>query len=393
MTGSIAAQTAACPVCGNGHVEVLFHRSKVPVLLNRLYDQSDEAKAASTGSLAIAVCHGCSFIFNDQFRQSLVHYDQTYENDQSQSPAFRRHMESVARSILGQFGANEIVEIGCGQGLFLERLVEASGGRISARGFDPAFRRRPLPSQIAIEATVFRGSAVAEGKKPDTVIARHVIEHIPRPVDFLIEIRRSLDSWSDWTLFLETPNVEWILDNLAVHDFFYEHCSYFSEESIETALALAGFATVKVETIFDDQYLLAVAIPQTSRRDVSSHCAHRIRASAERFRDKAPQVELSWAEQVETGSRNGGVAAWGAGAKGISFSSLVDPRGDLLAGIVDISSKKQHRFVPISGLPVLSPVEVASNRVRTVVVMNPIYHAEIKRQLADLDSYPSIVLI
>jgi hypothetical protein len=342
--------------------------------------------------LAITLCHHCGFIFNGDFESKLVCYDQTYENDQSLSPAFRGHMKWVADTILGETRVRNVIEVGCGQGRFLELLVETSRGRLSCQGFDPAFPQRTLPSQIAIAPTLFSAEAVAPGARPDAVISRHVIEHIPRPVEFLSRTRTSIDGSSDWQLFIESPNVDWILSNLAVHDFFYEHCSYFSDQSIRIALSRAGFETVKVERAFDGQYLLAVARPGTVNPGPSVE-PHRVRESALHFRKKMPEVAELWRRRVEAAGRNGGAVAWGAGAKGISFSLLTDVRGELLAGLVDISERKQNRYSPISGLRVLPPREVAFDRLSTVFVMNPMYRREIETMLNELGSRPEIIVI
>ena len=89
----------------------------------------------------------------------------------------------------------------------------------------------------------------------DVVICRHVIEHIPDPGVLLGAIRGALAQSPSAFLFFETPTVEWILRNRTFWDFFYEHCSLFSVNSLTTAFQQAGFQVMRVAPEFGGQYL------------------------------------------------------------------------------------------------------------------------------------------
>ncbi len=82
----------------------------------------------------------------------------------------------------------------------------------------------------------------------DVVIARHVIEHVAQPRELLSSIRAALNSNPDARVFLETPCVEWILRHRVAWDFFYEHCSLFTVESLSTAAEESGFDVKSVPT-------------------------------------------------------------------------------------------------------------------------------------------------
>ena len=82
-----------------------------------------------------------------------------------------------------------------------------------------------------------------------------MIEHVPQPVPLLRSIRQTLANASVSQVFFETPCVEWILRNQVLWDFFYEHCSYFSADSLSVAMQQAGFQVQNVRHVFGDQYL------------------------------------------------------------------------------------------------------------------------------------------
>lgn len=103
----------------------------------------------------------------------------------------------------------------------------------------------------------FAGENIADiedyGTYPVKVcVSRHVIEHIADPHMLLRECSR-LEG--DVHIFLETPNVHWILQHNAFEDIVYEHCSFYSPESIQCLLKKRGFVLVGFCNVFGGQYM------------------------------------------------------------------------------------------------------------------------------------------
>ena len=57
---------------------------------------------------------------------------------------------------------------------------------------------------------------------------------------------------------------------------------------------------------------------------------------------------------------------------------------------VDINPAKTGKFLPASGVPICSPDQLASYRVDDVLVMNPIYTAEIRALLRERGMQPTV---
>lgn len=79
----------------------------------------------------------------------------------------------------------------------------------------------------------------------------------------------------------------------------------------------------------------------------------------------------------------GGVALWGAGAKGATVSHLLDPQRELIRCIVDLNPQKQGRYIAGTGHPIVDYSRLASFGVRTAILMNPNYRAENERLLRE----------
>ncbi len=364
----------------------------VPILLNVLVSDPDVARRAPSGTLALHGCDGCGFVWNAAFEG--VPYDPSYQVDQSRSPRFAAHLEDVAGRVAaldGGAGPVRVVEIGCGQGVFLGILARRLGARLgAAHGFDPAFRgdTAHLPSMARVtRAELSEASVAALEFAPNLVVTRHTIEHVADPVSFLRDIHRLLSPRGPFTIVIETPDAGWTLARGLLHDFCYEHCSLHSEGALEAALARAGYASTRVERAFSGEYLLATArasaspvtmggperspqpppaAPVGGRADVGAGGA--LRALGEPF-VREHRARLERAERP--------IAIWGGAGKGALFALLVDPERSLVDCVIDIHPDKRRSFLPGSGLAVVSPEEARARGVRTIVVANANYLAEI----------------
>ena len=82
--------------------------------------------------------------------------------------------------------------------------------------------------------------------------------------------------------------------------------------------------------------------------------------------------------QIEKQSAKGPVAIWGAASKGVTFSLLfLEKSRPMIDYAIDLNVEKQNRYLPKTGVMVISPEEAANKNIKTVIVMNPNYQAEI----------------
>jgi hypothetical protein len=75
----------------------------------------------------------------------------------------------------------------------------------------------------------------------------------------------------------------------------------------------------------------------------------------------------------------GNVYLGGAASKGATFATLIDPDGERLAGTIDINPAKVGKFMPATGLPIVSPSILQNGD--TVIAMNPNYRSEIASEI------------
>jgi hypothetical protein len=69
----------------------------------------------------------------------------------------------------------------------------------------------------------------------------------------------------------------------------------------------------------------------------------------------------------------------------------VDPRSEWITCLIDINPEKQNRFAPVTAHPVRHPREAMRGGIASIIIMNPIYRAEICAELRRAGEYPILL--
>ncbi len=378
--------TCGCPLCASPNLVPFLERGSVPVHQNLLFFSREDARRAPRGDLRLSVCSDCGFVTNTAFEPASLEYNAAYDNDQSCSGCFEDYVDGlIDRLVASGIRGKTVVEIGCGKGYFLHRLCERGGN--AGVGVDPTY--------VGPEATAdgrvrfvreFYGSARV-GIKPDLIVCRHVIEHVPDPANLLRDVRRNLDGRKDVAVCFETPETSWILSNAVVQDFFYEHCSYFTADTLAFAFRAAGYEHIRVSHVFEGQYLWLESRPGGAAGEAGAPRPEigPLRVLLDSYRAREGEILAGWRQTLGALRAKGLVAVWGAGAKGVTFLNLLDSDAALVDCVVDVNPRKQGRFLPGTGHPIVAPKALVDRRIRDVLLMNPNYRAEIQAMIERLD--------
>lgn len=371
-----------CPVCQQDSVTTFLTREGVPVHQNLLVRDQRSALETVRGTLSLAACERCGFVFNETFEPSLVKYGEDYDNTQTFSRAFEDYLSELVRYLVFERGVQNcrVVEVGCGKGRFLRKLVQV--GRNIGYGFDPSYvgPLTDLGGRVHFERVLYgpeRGDVQA-----DVVVCRHVIEHVPDPLNLLYAIRQALTNSPRAYVFVETPTVEWILRNRVFWDFFYEHCSYFTATSLTTAFEASGFKVENVQARFGGQYLwLEARLLSPEEKPNVRLRPGSVPRLAKEFALSESELKGVWEAKIRELLTSGRVALWGAGAKGVTFANLIDPGRQLIACVVDLNPRKQGHYIPGTSHPIVDYHELPLYEVDMAILMNPNYREENLRLL------------
>jgi hypothetical protein len=385
-----------CPVCASSAVRDFVEILDVPVHCNLLWADRQLALSAPKGVILLVFCSNCGHVFNRAFDPALTEYSQAYENSLHFSPRFQSYAQSLAFDLVERHDLRqrEIVEIGAGQGDFLRMLCDLGDNR--GIGFDEAY----VPSEEDEQDKRF--AMIAEfawqdhiEKTPDMIYARHVLEHIEQPADFIAVIRETIGEKDDTLLFLEVPNMAYTLRELAIWDIIYEHCSYYSPQSISCLLTRGGFDVLATNDAFGGQFLTAEALPAARASD--SGCTEKyglqvMASQVDAFADEFNRKVNQWQDHLDGWKKEGKrVVAWGAGSKGVTFLNILQAQ-ELVPYIVDINPRKLGMYVVGTGQEIVAPEFLRVYQPDVVILMNPLYQEEIAQMLEELGVMAEIVV-
>ena len=334
-------------------MKVLYEQQQFPVLQNRVYETAQDAINCTKGDIKIIEDAKTGLVYNAAFDPELMIYDENYNNEQGLSPSFKQHLQQATEILEESIGKEALVEVGCGKGFFLEMLLERG---IDVTGFDSTYDG----NNPRVFKKYFEPGIIATPAKG--LILRHVLEHIPSPYDFLCQLRDA--NGGGGLIYIEVPCFDWILRKRAWFDIFYEHVNYFRLNDFERMFNLV----IKKGRFFGNQYLYVVAdlaslqepvFIQSDSVDFPSDFLHRLNSEEE---NRTP------------------VCVWGGASKGVIFSLLRRRAGLPVDTVIDVNPAKQEKFLPATGLKVLSPERALADLPGNAVihVMNSNYLQEIK---------------
>jgi 2-polyprenyl-3-methyl-5-hydroxy-6-metoxy-1,4-benzoquinol methylase len=137
-----------------------------------------------------------------------------------------------------------LLEVGCGEGLLLERLAP----RHSVQGLETNVKAARVGAQKGINidpVTIEAFRSTYTGPALDVICFFHVIEHLEKPDAFLKDAAALLKA--DGSIVLSTPNPDrfWLGVQREVWDYPPHHLIRFSKQGLNILLARCGFKVIR----------------------------------------------------------------------------------------------------------------------------------------------------
>jgi SAM-dependent methyltransferase len=368
----------------------LFFSDRVPLLQNKVYSNPETARRERSGCLNIVQDCETGFAFNADFQQNLVEYDKDYDNSVP-SKVFMDYYDQIADYLVQNYDLKHgtVMDVGCGKGTFLTRLANRYDF-IQGIGIDPSYEgpSTELHGRLQFIQETFSQKHIAKGTNPAIMLCRHVLEHIPSPIQFLQNIFKPLlNSAKDIPFFIEVPDLSWIVENHAFWDFCYEHVNYFTHSSLGHCITQAGGTVSKISSAFGKQYIWAEGILKRlpSTTSLQSNKQNRLEFHFPGRNEYDFGIHLSHVvEKLRELSFHKEIVIWGMATKGVMYSLYMINNNIDISYCVDINERKQGKYSPISGRKILSPHELRSGKDFAIICMNPNYATEIESQCHEL---------
>ena len=344
------------------------------------------------GDIRLALCRNCGLISNLAFRPELLEYSANYDETQAFSPTFLAFQRDLAARLIQRFSLSntDVLEVGCGKGEFLVLL--SSLGRNRGIGFDPSYVEGHVEIPPGCDVSFISDfySTRYAGHTASFVCCNMTLEHIARPAAFIRTVAQAMRP--DSIAFFLLPDVGRILEEAAFWDIYYEHCNYFTETSLDRLFRSCGFEVISIEKEYSGQYLAIAAALGTEPPPVrcsTDDALTRLEAETASFCVRCAGKVASW-RKILLGACNSRIVVWGGGSKAVAFLAGLGVR-DEIQYVVDINPRRQNTWLAGCGQQIVPPEFLRGYRPELVIVMNPVYRAEIREMLRRLDLFPRLL--
>lgn len=390
--------SCSCPVCGKEKMRVFFSIEKIPVIINILSNTRDEAINLPTGDLNLGFCDNCGHVYNTSFDESLLDYSGEYDNSLHFSPTFQEFADNLSKSLIEECGLHRknIIEVGCGKADFLELLCSQGGSQ--GIGYDPSIEddnwKNVGENGGAIK--LVRGFFTEDCKHVpgDIILCQHVLEHIGDPEKFVLGIAASRSKLNSHHVYYEVPNVLYTLRDKGIWDLIYEHCSYFTPQSLAYLMSHCGYEAQACKEVYGRQFLSFIGRTSITETDEPANKVDisYVKKLIEEFKSDFDSKVKSWKELINSSKATGyKTVVWGAGSKGITFLNML-ARDSGIEYIIDLNPAKLNKFVAGSGQQIKSPEFLSTYQPDQVIIMNPLYQKEIVAMLAEQGLLPEVFI-
>ena len=258
-----------------------------------------------------------------------------------------------------------ILEVGCGQGEFLEML-----NGFNVHGFGIENNQALVDLAIQKGLTVYRDFAgdaghVLKGAPYDAFMQFNFIEHQPDPNGMVRCIRDNLVPMG--VGLVTAPSFEYIRDD-CVYEVMRDHLAYYSERTLSFLFEKNGFDVLERGVVNKDTVYVIVRLQEHLTRDT--------------FRINYEQIKKSLNQFVDEMTASGrSLSFWGASHQCFTAASfLVSP--EKIESIVDSAKFKQGKFAPASHIPIVAPEKFFASPSNSLLIIAPGYTDEIASMVA-----------
>lgn len=329
----------------------------------------------SSGRVRLLLCQDCGLVqLGDTFPPEEM-YGDNYGYRSGLNASMVAHLERIARRLETRVdlqAGDRVLDIGANDGTLLRSYTTPGLKRI---GIDPTIAkfREFYTDDIAAVDDFFSAAAyerVADG--PARVVTSIAMFYdLEDPVAFARDIRSVLSDDGVW--YFEQSYMPWMLRSGAYDTICHEHLEYYSLTTIKRILDDAGLYLIDAATnAVNGGSISVVASP--SPGDGPSVYAQWLLEQEASDRVHSPEAWVEFRQKVRSRQKDlhslltrlvdsgASVMALGASTKGNVLVMTTPVTQELVSKVGDVNPYKFGRFLPGSGIPIVSQDEVLSER-------------------------------
>jgi hypothetical protein len=369
-----------CRGCSGEHLFSALDLGNLPIANELLPTQNSEIQKFP---LHLRICSTCGLgQVADVVTPERIFLDYRYLS--SMSTTFLKHASDFVQKILVEetfLSSDWVVEIASNDGYLLKNFL---GSGIKVIGIEPALNVARVASDAGIEtiprffSSRLASELVAKHGYPKLIIANNVMAHVPNLRDFIKGL--SILCGPKTKISIENPSISNILVGMQFDTIYHEHFSYLSAFSVSNICKEFQLQLFKVEQISthggSNRYWIqnldrnnpvddsVVELIQSEFREGLFNDSH-----WKSYSSKVSKMLDDLQEWLNLETKNGKrIFGYGAAAKASTILNSSAVQADLVIAIADISLEKQERFMPPSGIRIISPDELTELNPTDIII-------------------------
>jgi len=363
-------ELSCCRICGGNFYSETIKLKDSP-LANELYLSKEEAINADLFPLEVGECESCKHI---QLKH-IVNPERLFSNyvyASGTSKIFQEHFSFLAKKLSELRPSGLVLEVGSNDGTLLEALTTHG---MRAIGVEPSkYLAEISKEKCAAVYTSFLDNELSNLLLQkygyfDFVIGNNVFAHIDDLVG-AFKIAQSLLKPSGYLVFEVAHALKLVEQNL-FDTIYHEHMSYHTVFSLDIFIRKLGFSITDVEEIEMHGGSIRVYCQKTigqgeSPSGVQEILRREVLAGLDGsgwmkdFNLRLSQLSSETKNAIEAQPTSTSWFGYGAPAKAVTFINQFDLDKIGILGIIDDNPAKQGRFLPRSGIKVVSHAELES---------------------------------
>ena len=358
-----------------------------------------QTEVIETFPLHLRICENCGLgQVEDVVTPSRLFKDYRYLS--SISSSFSQHAKDFAYQVATEFRLSKndwVLEIASNDGYLLRNFVAIG---ITVLGVEPAENiakiaiEDGIPTVSEFFGTSLAGKLLEAKGHPRFIIANNVMAHVPDLRDFMNGLQSI--AGPDTIITVENPSLINLLELDQFDTIYHEHYSYLTAHSVDKIGAEVGLELFKVEKIDthggSNRYWLRLKQPvETDLSGVGQQIIMELNSGLfdktkwNNFAMRISVLVLQFRNWLEENHQEGNiVCGFGAAAKASTLLNAAHAKASWISAIADDSPEKQSRYMPVEGVPIISPQEMFRLAPTDVVVFPWNLSLEIGKKIQSL---------
>ena len=324
-----------CPICGSARTIIKYQNDKTSLCrYGFMSSRSESLNVSKNLELEILECLDCDFAWNTKFESSNVNYsDLPILESALHSPPYLEFQKDQATWLSSKIKSENktILEIGGGSGFFMDHIKAKK--RII---YEPSLESRNISNKIKTYNKYFDpDSDVIEG---EVIVMRQVLEHIPQPFMFLKSIVKN-SIIDHGYIYIEVPSYDQSRLKHRFYDFYYEHCNYFSLNSLAKISMFLKSNIVSLESKFNNE--LNIRLMEYENNILPDNS----------FLISKDFIKSIISSLLKAGNK---IVFWGSSGNGVALLNELNINYKTIQYVIDDDIRKQGKYIPCTGQEIVS---------------------------------------